>query len=217
MISCQETNKTRCCRIDWAALSASIKALILINTCSFNVSFLVFLFSSSRHPPPLCFSISLHFVFFSRCFTCPISALIGQMQRPSFLRAEPPCVFSWLSCCLRGEEIPPFPYLVGICERTRLLVLVWPKYSLYSRVDIASNDTRANLMVHKQHCHNVNQWSCYYICITLTRGCCGIIKCIRFDLDFINHSKDICMNNFLLLSAATTVSNTHVPMRYKIS
>uniref|UniRef100_A0A3Q1II57 Anaphase-promoting complex subunit 1 n=1 Tax=Anabas testudineus TaxID=64144 RepID=A0A3Q1II57_ANATE len=50
------------------------------------------------------------------------------MQRPSFLRAEPPCVFSWLSCCLRGEEIPPFPYLVGICERTRLLVL---SYALY--------------------------------------------------------------------------------------
>uniref|UniRef100_A0A7N6BMK7 Anaphase-promoting complex subunit 1 n=1 Tax=Anabas testudineus TaxID=64144 RepID=A0A7N6BMK7_ANATE len=61
--------------------------------------------------------------------TCLIDqALIGQMQRPSFLRAEPPCVFSWLSCCLRGEEIPPFPYLVGICERTRLLVL---SYALY--------------------------------------------------------------------------------------
>uniref|UniRef100_A0A665T3J3 Anaphase promoting complex subunit 1 n=1 Tax=Echeneis naucrates TaxID=173247 RepID=A0A665T3J3_ECHNA len=48
---------------------------------------------------------------------------IGQMQRPSFLRPEPPCVFSWLSSCLRGEEIPPFPYLPGICQRTRLLVL----------------------------------------------------------------------------------------------
>lgn len=60
------------------------------------------------HPPPF----------------SPSSALFCQMQRPSFLRAEPPCVLSWLSSCLRGEEIPPFPYLPGICQRTRLLVLV---------------------------------------------------------------------------------------------
>uniref|UniRef100_A0A8D0CXX3 Anaphase-promoting complex subunit 1 n=1 Tax=Sander lucioperca TaxID=283035 RepID=A0A8D0CXX3_SANLU len=46
------------------------------------------------------------------------------MQRPSFLRAEPPCVLSWLSSCLRGEENPPFPCLPGISQRTRLLVLV---------------------------------------------------------------------------------------------
>ncbi|XP_071401193.1 anaphase-promoting complex subunit 1, partial [Centroberyx affinis] len=55
-------------------------------------------------------------------------AQIGQMQRPSFLRAEPPSVFSWLSSCLRGEEVPPFPFLPGICQRTRLLVL---SYALY--------------------------------------------------------------------------------------
>ncbi|XP_028982960.1 anaphase-promoting complex subunit 1 isoform X2 [Betta splendens] len=61
--------------------------------------------------------------------TCLIDqALIGQMQRPSFLGTKPPCVFSWLSSCLRGEELPPFPYLVGICQRTRLLVL---SYALY--------------------------------------------------------------------------------------
>uniref|UniRef100_A0A8C9YDJ7 Anaphase-promoting complex subunit 1 n=1 Tax=Sander lucioperca TaxID=283035 RepID=A0A8C9YDJ7_SANLU len=50
------------------------------------------------------------------------------MQRPSFLRAEPPCVLSWLSSCLRGEENPPFPCLPGISQRTRLLVL---SYALY--------------------------------------------------------------------------------------
>ncbi|XP_036816071.1 anaphase-promoting complex subunit 1 isoform X1 [Oncorhynchus mykiss] len=55
-------------------------------------------------------------------------AQMEQMQRPSFLRAEPPCVFSWLSSCLRGEEVAPFPYLPGICERTKLLVL---SYALY--------------------------------------------------------------------------------------
>uniref|UniRef100_A0A668AJ74 Anaphase-promoting complex subunit 1 n=2 Tax=Myripristis murdjan TaxID=586833 RepID=A0A668AJ74_9TELE len=53
---------------------------------------------------------------------------IGQMQRPSFLKAEPPSMFSWLSSCLRGEEVLPFPFLPGICQRTRLLVL---SYALY--------------------------------------------------------------------------------------
>ncbi|XP_076016530.1 anaphase-promoting complex subunit 1 isoform X2 [Genypterus blacodes] len=55
-------------------------------------------------------------------------AQISQMQRPSFLKAEPPSVFSWLSSCLRGEEVGPFPFLPGICQRTRLLVL---SYALY--------------------------------------------------------------------------------------
>uniref|UniRef100_A0A665T3E7 Anaphase-promoting complex subunit 1 n=1 Tax=Echeneis naucrates TaxID=173247 RepID=A0A665T3E7_ECHNA len=67
---------------------------------------------------------------------------IGQMQRPSFLRPEPPCVFSWLSSCLRGEEIPPFPYLPGICQRTRLLVL---SYALY----IAGDETATSTDVSK--------------------------------------------------------------------
>nr|XP_061821876.1 anaphase-promoting complex subunit 1 [Nerophis lumbriciformis] len=66
--------------------------------------------------------------------------LIGQMQHPSFLRAEPPCVFSWLSSCLRGEEAPPFPYLPGICHRIRLLVL---SYALYISGD--DNATSSNV------------------------------------------------------------------------
>ncbi|XP_063048013.1 anaphase-promoting complex subunit 1 isoform X2 [Engraulis encrasicolus] len=55
-------------------------------------------------------------------------AQLEQMSRPSFLTPEPPCVSSWLSGCLRGEDMPPFPYLPGICERTKLLVL---SYALY--------------------------------------------------------------------------------------
>lgn len=54
--------------------------------------------------------------------------LIDQMQCSSFLTPEPPCVFSWLSRCLRGEERKPFPHLPGICQRTRLLIL---SYALY--------------------------------------------------------------------------------------
>ncbi|XP_056147337.1 anaphase-promoting complex subunit 1 [Lampris incognitus] len=55
-------------------------------------------------------------------------AQIGQMQHPSFLRVEPPVVFDWLSSCVRGEKVQPFPFLMGICERTRLLAL---SYALY--------------------------------------------------------------------------------------
>ncbi|XP_023863200.1 anaphase-promoting complex subunit 1 isoform X2 [Salvelinus sp. IW2-2015] len=69
-------------------------------------------------------------------------AQMEQMLRPSFLRAEPPCVFSWLSSCLRGEEVAPFPYLPGICERTKLLVL---SYALY----IIGDDNATSIDVSK--------------------------------------------------------------------
>uniref|UniRef100_A0AAY4C5Y8 Anaphase-promoting complex subunit 1 n=1 Tax=Denticeps clupeoides TaxID=299321 RepID=A0AAY4C5Y8_9TELE len=55
-------------------------------------------------------------------------AYMEQLNWPSFLTAEPPCVFNWLSSCLRGHSVPPFPYMPNICERTRLLVL---SYALY--------------------------------------------------------------------------------------
>ncbi|XP_054654988.1 anaphase-promoting complex subunit 1 isoform X1 [Dunckerocampus dactyliophorus] len=67
-------------------------------------------------------------------------SLIGHMQHPTFLRVEPPCVFSWLSSCLRGEQVPPFPYLPGICHRIRLLVL---SYALYVGGD--DNATSSNV------------------------------------------------------------------------
>ncbi|XP_011482572.1 anaphase-promoting complex subunit 1 isoform X2 [Oryzias latipes] len=75
------------------------------------------------------------------CFTesCVIDqALIGQMQHPSSMSSEPPCIFSWLSNCLRGVKNPPFPYLPGICQRTRLLVL---SYALYVNGDENATST----------------------------------------------------------------------------
>uniref|UniRef100_A0A6Q2Y983 Anaphase-promoting complex subunit 1 n=1 Tax=Esox lucius TaxID=8010 RepID=A0A6Q2Y983_ESOLU len=65
-----------------------------------------------------------------------------QMLRPSFLRAEPTCVFSWFSGCLRGDVVAPFPYLPGICERTKLLVL---SYALY----IVGDDNATSVDVSK--------------------------------------------------------------------
>ncbi|KAJ0067016.1 hypothetical protein NL108_006265, partial [Boleophthalmus pectinirostris] len=62
----------------------------------------------------------------------------NQMHRPSFLREDPPCVFNWLSSCLRGEEVPPFPYLPNICQRTKLIVL---SYALYITGDENATST----------------------------------------------------------------------------
>ncbi|XP_011601409.2 anaphase-promoting complex subunit 1 [Takifugu rubripes] len=71
--------------------------------------------------------------------TCIIDqTLFAQMQRLSFLRTEPPCVLGWLSNCLRGDNMEPFPYLPGICWRTRLLVL---SYALYITGDENATST----------------------------------------------------------------------------
>uniref|UniRef100_A0A672FMK0 Anaphase-promoting complex subunit 1 n=1 Tax=Salarias fasciatus TaxID=181472 RepID=A0A672FMK0_SALFA len=60
--------------------------------------------------------------------SCFIDQSKTHLIRSSVLTPEPPCVFSWLSSCLRGEDRQPFPHLPGICQRTRLLVL---SYALY--------------------------------------------------------------------------------------
>lgn len=52
----------------------------------------------------------------------------GSMQYPSFFTPEPPSVYQWVSSCLKGEGVPPYPYLPGICERGRLVVLVCIQY-----------------------------------------------------------------------------------------
>ncbi|CAN0504049.1 unnamed protein product [Rangifer tarandus platyrhynchus] len=54
----------------------------------------------------------------------------GFMQYPSFFTPEPPSVYQWVSSCLKGEGMPPYPYLPGICERGRLVVLSIALYIL---------------------------------------------------------------------------------------
>uniref|UniRef100_A0A671M6H3 Anaphase-promoting complex subunit 1 n=1 Tax=Sinocyclocheilus anshuiensis TaxID=1608454 RepID=A0A671M6H3_9TELE len=53
------------------------------------------------------------------------------MTWPVFLDGEAPCVFSWLSRCLRGQDVTPFPCLPGICERTKLLVMFYALYQTH--------------------------------------------------------------------------------------
>ncbi|MXQ90209.1 hypothetical protein E5288_WYG017338 [Bos mutus] len=54
----------------------------------------------------------------------------GSMQYPPFFTPEPPSVYQWVSSCLKGEGVPPYPYLPGICERGRLVVLSIALYIL---------------------------------------------------------------------------------------
>uniref|UniRef100_W5K7K4 Anaphase-promoting complex subunit 1 n=1 Tax=Astyanax mexicanus TaxID=7994 RepID=W5K7K4_ASTMX len=61
------------------------------------------------------------------------------MNWPVYLNSEVPCVFGWLSGCLRGQDRPPFPYLPGICERTKLLVLSYALYVVRDENAVTSN------------------------------------------------------------------------------
>ncbi|XP_077884433.1 anaphase-promoting complex subunit 1 isoform X2 [Ictidomys tridecemlineatus] len=54
----------------------------------------------------------------------------GFMHHPSFFTSEPPSIYQWVSSCLKGEGMPPYPYLPGICERSRLVVLSVALYIL---------------------------------------------------------------------------------------
>ncbi|KAM4693876.1 anaphase-promoting complex subunit 1 [Discoglossus pictus] len=54
----------------------------------------------------------------------------GFMGYPSFFTAEPPSIYHWISFCLKGEKMPPYPYLPGICERSKLVVLSIALYIL---------------------------------------------------------------------------------------
>uniref|UniRef100_A0A3B3XXL5 Anaphase-promoting complex subunit 1 n=1 Tax=Poecilia mexicana TaxID=48701 RepID=A0A3B3XXL5_9TELE len=84
------------------------------------------------------------------CFTesCIIDqAVIGQMHRPTFLSSDPPCVFNWLSSCLRGEASPPFPYLPGICQRTKLTSVFCFSRQSSVKVRVSSESLAEQLVV----------------------------------------------------------------------
>ncbi|KAM4771923.1 anaphase-promoting complex subunit 1 [Rhinophrynus dorsalis] len=63
--------------------------------------------------------------------TCQVEPTqVGFMSYPCFFTAEPPSIYHWLSSCLKGEKATVFPYLPGICERSRLVVLSAALYIL---------------------------------------------------------------------------------------
>uniref|UniRef100_A0A8C3KVC3 Anaphase-promoting complex subunit 1 n=1 Tax=Chrysolophus pictus TaxID=9089 RepID=A0A8C3KVC3_CHRPC len=60
--------------------------------------------------------------------TCIIDQ--GFMHHPAFFSAEPPSIFQWLSSCLKGGRVQPYPYLPGICDRSKLVILSVALYIL---------------------------------------------------------------------------------------
>uniref|UniRef100_A0A8C4PIT9 Anaphase promoting complex subunit 1 n=1 Tax=Equus asinus TaxID=9793 RepID=A0A8C4PIT9_EQUAS len=66
----------------------------------------------------------------------------GFMHHPSFFTSEPPNIYQWVSSCLRGEGMPPYPYLPGICERSRLVVLSIALYILGDESSVSEESSQ---------------------------------------------------------------------------
>uniref|UniRef100_A0A8C0L536 Anaphase-promoting complex subunit 1 n=1 Tax=Canis lupus dingo TaxID=286419 RepID=A0A8C0L536_CANLU len=66
----------------------------------------------------------------------------GFMHHPSFFTPEPPSIYQWVSSCLKGEGMPPYPYLPGICERSRLVVLSIALYILGNESSVSEESSQ---------------------------------------------------------------------------
>uniref|UniRef100_A0A452U4G1 Anaphase-promoting complex subunit 1 n=1 Tax=Ursus maritimus TaxID=29073 RepID=A0A452U4G1_URSMA len=66
----------------------------------------------------------------------------GFMHHPSFFTSEPPSIYHWVSSCLKGEGMPPYPYLPGICERSRLVVLSIALYILGNESSVSEESSQ---------------------------------------------------------------------------
>ncbi|VFV22754.1 anaphase-promoting complex subunit [Lynx pardinus] len=66
----------------------------------------------------------------------------GFMHHPSFFTSEPPSIYQWVSSCLKGEGMPPYPYLPGICERSRLVVLSIALYILGNESSVSDESSQ---------------------------------------------------------------------------
>ncbi|XP_035256642.1 anaphase-promoting complex subunit 1 isoform X2 [Anguilla anguilla] len=86
-------------------------------------------------------------------------AQMEQMNRPAFLSAEPPSIFRWFSSCLRGKEVSPFPYLPGICKRTKLLVLSFALYIVGNDNAVSSDESKYLSKVTAGQKKNLNELS----------------------------------------------------------
>ncbi|XP_073096980.1 anaphase-promoting complex subunit 1 isoform X3 [Manis javanica] len=66
----------------------------------------------------------------------------GFMHQPPFFTPEPPSIYQWVSSCLKGEGMPPYPYLPGICERSRLIVLSIALYILGNESSVSDESSQ---------------------------------------------------------------------------
>uniref|UniRef100_A0A8C5QUZ9 Anaphase-promoting complex subunit 1 n=1 Tax=Leptobrachium leishanense TaxID=445787 RepID=A0A8C5QUZ9_9ANUR len=81
-------------------------------------------------------SLNAYMDLYSRDFptvgktTGQICPQVGYMNYPSFFTEDPPSIHHWVSSCLQGMKETAFPYLPGICERSKLVVLSVALYIL---------------------------------------------------------------------------------------
>ncbi|XP_051781384.1 anaphase-promoting complex subunit 1 isoform X2 [Erpetoichthys calabaricus] len=83
---------------------------------------------------------------------CSQTCIIGEaqtshMNQPVYFSVEPPSVFQWLCCCLKGESFLPFPYLPVICERTKLIILSFALYILGDYSAVSSEPSKYLLKI----------------------------------------------------------------------
>uniref|UniRef100_A0A8C4RIV1 Anaphase-promoting complex subunit 1 n=1 Tax=Erpetoichthys calabaricus TaxID=27687 RepID=A0A8C4RIV1_ERPCA len=71
----------------------------------------------------------------------------SHMNQPVYFSVEPPSVFQWLCCCLKGESFLPFPYLPVICERTKLIILSFALYILGDYSAVSSEPSKYLLKI----------------------------------------------------------------------
>ncbi|KAG9468649.1 hypothetical protein GDO78_022271 [Eleutherodactylus coqui] len=70
--------------------------------------------------------------------SCMEPTQIGFMSYQSFFTSDPPSIYQWLSSCLKGEKLSAYPYLPGICERSKLVVLSFALYIIGDENAIAN-------------------------------------------------------------------------------
>ncbi|CAJ0931695.1 unnamed protein product [Ranitomeya imitator] len=69
-------------------------------------------------------------------------AQISFLNYPSFFTSDPPSIYQWLSSCLKGEKLLAYPYLPGICERSKLVALSFAQYILGDETAVSNGTSK---------------------------------------------------------------------------
>ncbi|XP_073401268.1 anaphase-promoting complex subunit 1-like isoform X2 [Dendrobates tinctorius] len=73
---------------------------------------------------------------------CMEPTQIGFMNYPLFFSSDPPSIYQWLSSCLKGEKLLAYPYLPGICERSKLVTLSFAQYILGDETAVSNGTSK---------------------------------------------------------------------------
>ncbi|XP_069625312.1 anaphase-promoting complex subunit 1 isoform X3 [Ranitomeya imitator] len=73
---------------------------------------------------------------------CMDPTQISFLNYPSFFTSDPPSIYQWLSSCLKGEKLLAYPYLPGICERSKLVALSFAQYILGDETAVSNGTSK---------------------------------------------------------------------------